>query len=148
MRRYVPIRNMDRAVKFYTETLGGKVLMRDTGEMKDMWASIKLAGAEFWLIPPSKREKRELSYSVFAVKDIRSAVSDLKAKGRQVRPRGEDEQGHRRSRAPSHGTRGLARRLLQGLGREPADALAADDVDPGRADRVLTHTRTALLGSR
>jgi len=77
----VPIRNMDRAVKFYTETLGGKVHMRDAGEMKDMWASIKLAGSEFWLIPPEKREKRELSYSVFAVKDITSAVRDLKAKG-------------------------------------------------------------------
>ena len=77
----IPIRNMDRAVKFYTDTLGGKVNMRDTGKMKDMWASIKLAGTEFWLIPPSKREKRELSYSVFAVKDIRSAVKDLKAKG-------------------------------------------------------------------
>jgi predicted enzyme related to lactoylglutathione lyase len=72
---------MDRAVKFYTETLGGKVLMRDTGEMKDMWASIKLAGSEFWLITPDKQEKRELSYSVFAVKDITTAVRDLKAKG-------------------------------------------------------------------
>lgn len=77
----IPIRNMDRAVKFYTQTLGGKLQMRDEGDMKDFWASVKVAGAEFWLLSPEKREKRELSYSVFLVKDIKSTVSDLKAKG-------------------------------------------------------------------
>jgi len=77
----IPVRNMDRAVSFYTETLGGKLLMRDKGDMKDFWASVKVAGSEFWLIAPEKREKRDLSYSVFVVKDIKSAVGDLKAKG-------------------------------------------------------------------
>ena len=36
----VPVRNMDRAVKFYTESLGGKLLHRMEGDMKDFWASV------------------------------------------------------------------------------------------------------------
>ena len=72
---------MDRAVKFYTDTLGGKVLMRDTGDMKDFWASIKLSGSEFWLVSPEDKEKLELAYSVFTVEDIKAAVGDLKGKG-------------------------------------------------------------------
>lgn len=77
----VPVKNMDRAVKFYTEMLGGKVLYRDKGDMKDFWASLKIGKSEFWLITPQVREKRELAYFTFVVKDIRSVVSDLKAKG-------------------------------------------------------------------
>src|SRR5437870_11309766 len=57
----IPVRNMDRAVKFYTQTLGGKLQQRDEGDMKDFWASVKVAGADFWLVSPEKREKRELS---------------------------------------------------------------------------------------
>ena len=37
----VPIKNMNRAVKFYTKTLGGKLRFRDKGAMKDFWASPK-----------------------------------------------------------------------------------------------------------
>jgi predicted enzyme related to lactoylglutathione lyase len=77
----VPVKNMDRAVKFYTESLGGKLLFRDTGEMKDSWASIKMGKSEFWLIAPETREKRTLAYSTFVVKDIRAVVKDLKSKG-------------------------------------------------------------------
>jgi catechol 2,3-dioxygenase-like lactoylglutathione lyase family enzyme len=77
----VPVKNMDRAVKYYTETLGGKVLYRDDGDMKDFWASLKLGKSEFWLITPEKKEKRELAYSTFVVDDIRGVVKDLKAKG-------------------------------------------------------------------
>ena len=77
----VPIRNMDRAVKFYTEMLGGKLTMRDEGDMKDVWASVRVAEADFWLVPPQKREKRELAYSTFIVKDIRKTVKGLRAKG-------------------------------------------------------------------
>jgi predicted enzyme related to lactoylglutathione lyase len=77
----VPVKNMDRAVKFYTDSLGGKLLFRDNGEMKDFWASLKIGKSEFWLISPEKKEKRTLAYSTFVVKDIRAAVKDLKAKG-------------------------------------------------------------------
>lgn len=76
----VPVKNMDRAVKFYTESLGGKVLFRDTGEMKDFWASIKMGKSEFWLISPQIREKRTLAYSTFVVKDIRTVVKDLQSR--------------------------------------------------------------------
>jgi len=72
---------MDRAVKFYTEALGGKLLYRDKGDMKDFWASVKLGKSEFWLVAPQEREKVELAYSVFTVKDIKSVVGDLKSKG-------------------------------------------------------------------
>ena len=72
---------MDRAIKFYTETLGGKLLSRADGDMKDFWASIKVSKSEFWLISPPEKEKRTLAYSAFIVKDIRAAVADLKGKG-------------------------------------------------------------------
>lgn len=77
----VPIRDMGRAVKLYASVLGGKLTMRGKGDMKDSWASVRIGKADFWLIPPSKREKRELAYSVFLVKNIRKAVKDLKGKG-------------------------------------------------------------------
>lgn len=77
----VPVKNMDRAVKYYTDTLGGKVLYRGKGNMKDFWASLKLGKSEIWLIAPEKREKRDLAYSTFIVDDIRAVVKDLKTKG-------------------------------------------------------------------
>src|SRR5690348_12463611 len=77
----MPIRNMDRAIKFYTEALGGKLEMRAEGEMKDYWASIKLGKSELWLIVPEAKEKRALSYTAFVVKDIKRVVGDLKNKG-------------------------------------------------------------------
>ena len=73
----IPVKDMDRAVKFYKTCLGAKVVYR----MKDFWASIKLSGCDFWLVAPGKWEKRELAYSVFMVEDIKAAVSDLKEKG-------------------------------------------------------------------
>jgi predicted enzyme related to lactoylglutathione lyase len=79
--RLIPVKDMDRAVKFYTQTLGGKLLMRDKGDMKDFWASIKLSGCEFWLVAPEEKDKLELAYSVFIIDDIKAAVDDLKAKG-------------------------------------------------------------------
>jgi catechol 2,3-dioxygenase-like lactoylglutathione lyase family enzyme len=78
----IPVRNMDRAVKFYTESLGGKLLHRMEGEkMKDFWASVEVSGSEFWLVSPEEREKRELAYSVFMVDDIKAVVGKLKEKG-------------------------------------------------------------------
>ncbi len=84
----VPVRDMDRAVEFYTSTLGGKLLHRMQGEMKDFWASVKVSGSEFWLVSPDEREKRELAYSAFVVDDVKAAVGDLKGKGVRFR-RGE-----------------------------------------------------------
>jgi catechol 2,3-dioxygenase-like lactoylglutathione lyase family enzyme len=77
----IPVRNMDRAVKFYTDMLGGELLHRMEGEMKDFWASVKLGGCEFWLVSPEEREKRNLAYDVFAVEDIKAVVGELKGKG-------------------------------------------------------------------
>jgi predicted enzyme related to lactoylglutathione lyase len=77
----VPIKKMKRAVKFYTETLGGKLIYRDEGEMKDSFASVKVGAAEFWLITPSKKEKRKLAYFTFVVDDIRAEVKQLKKRG-------------------------------------------------------------------
>ena len=76
----VPIRNMSRAIKFYTRVLGGSLNMRGRGDMKDYWASVNVGKEEFWLVKPEKREKRDLAYSTFIVKDIKKAVAGLKSK--------------------------------------------------------------------
>ena len=81
----VPVRNMDRAIKFYTKTLGGSLNMRADGEMKNFWASVNVGKAEFWLVKPEKHEKRDLAYSTFVVKDIKQTVSQLKRKGVKFR---------------------------------------------------------------
>ncbi len=72
---------MDRAIKFYTKALHGKLMYRGEGEMKDYWASLKLGREEFWLVTPQTREKRTLAYSTFLVKDIKAVVNELKGKG-------------------------------------------------------------------
>jgi predicted enzyme related to lactoylglutathione lyase len=77
----MPIRDMNRAIKFYTKTLGGKLQYRGRGEMKDFWASITLGSNDIWLVAPQKREKRTQAYSTFLVKNIRTAVAELKRKG-------------------------------------------------------------------
>jgi predicted enzyme related to lactoylglutathione lyase len=76
----IPIRNMDRALKFYTKTLGGSLNMRASGDMKNSWASVSLGKTEFWLVRPEKHEKRDLAYSTFVVKDIKKTVDGLKRK--------------------------------------------------------------------
>lgn len=73
----IPIRNMSRALKFYTKTLGAKVNFRGRGSMKNFWASLQLGGCEVWLITPSKQEKRTLAYTTLIVKNIRSVVKQL-----------------------------------------------------------------------
>jgi len=78
---FVTVRKMDRAIKFYTDGLGGKLSSRGEGEMKDSWASVKVGKSEFWLIIPSAWEKRELAYNAFVVDDIKAAVADLRKRG-------------------------------------------------------------------
>ncbi|MBI2185385.1 MAG: VOC family protein [Thaumarchaeota archaeon] len=82
----IPIKNMDRAIKFYTDKLGGKLNMRGEGDMKDSWASVTLSKTEFWLLEPEKREKIELAYNAFIVKDIKETVGELREKGVRFLP--------------------------------------------------------------
>jgi predicted enzyme related to lactoylglutathione lyase len=77
----IPVKKMDRAVDFYTTTLGGTLQQRMQGDMKDFWASVTLGGSDLWLVSPEEKEKRALAYDVFIVEDIKAAVEELKAKG-------------------------------------------------------------------
>jgi predicted enzyme related to lactoylglutathione lyase len=77
----VPIRKMNRAIKFYTKTVGGKLMARAPGKMRNFWASVKLGNDEVWLITPEKREKRTLAYTGFLVNNIKPYVNRLKKKG-------------------------------------------------------------------
>ena len=76
-----PIRKMDRAIAFYTKKLGGKLTYRAEGDMKNDFASIRLAGHELWLIDPPEREKRSLAYTVISVKNLKRFVTQLRGKG-------------------------------------------------------------------
>ncbi|MGA8709982.1 MAG: VOC family protein [Thermoplasmata archaeon] len=76
----IPIRDMNRALKFYTKVLGGKLQFRGPGAMKNFWAYLKLGPNDIWLIAPQKREKRTMAYSTFLVKNIRAVVKELKGK--------------------------------------------------------------------
>ncbi|MCI4350358.1 MAG: VOC family protein [Thermoplasmata archaeon] len=77
----IPVKNMNRAVKFYTKTLGGKKLERARGAMKNFWAGLKLGDHDVWLITPEKWEKRNLAYTTFLVKSIKPFVHGLMKKG-------------------------------------------------------------------
>lgn len=77
----VPVKKMDRAIKFYTEGLGGKLVSEGEGDMQDSWASVKVGKQEFWLITPESWEKRDLAYNAFVVDDIKAAVEDLRKRG-------------------------------------------------------------------
>jgi predicted enzyme related to lactoylglutathione lyase len=77
----IPIKNMDRAIKFYTKVLGGKLGLRSSGQMKDFWASATVGGAEVWFVNPGPSEKRKLAYHAFVVQDIKKYVTTLKARG-------------------------------------------------------------------
>ena len=73
----IPIRKMNRAIKFYTKTLGAKLLYRGQGPMRDFWASLKIGGTEVWFVAPEEPEKRKLAYQTFVVKDIKRFVANL-----------------------------------------------------------------------
>ncbi len=77
----VPIRNMNRALTFYTKALGGRMKYRGRGAMRNMWASLDLFGSDVWLIVPQLREKRTLAYSTLLVSSIRTSVSRLQRNG-------------------------------------------------------------------
>jgi len=77
----IPIRNMSRAVRFYSKQLGGKVTMRGTGAMRNSWASMSIAGHNVWLVAPDKREKRSLAYTTLVVKNAKRYVGALQRRG-------------------------------------------------------------------
>jgi len=77
----VPVRNMNRALKFYTKTLGAELVYRGRGQMRDYWASLEIGSNPIWLVGGSKPEKRELAYSLFQVRNIRKVVKRLKERG-------------------------------------------------------------------
>jgi len=77
----VPIKKMNRAVKFYTDKLGAKVVMRGTGSMKEFWSSLSLAGSEIWFVKPSKPEKIKLAYLTLNVPKISPFVKRLQKNG-------------------------------------------------------------------
>ena len=77
----IPIRNMNRAIRFYTRTLGARVQYRGEGEMRNWWASLKFGPTDLWLIVPEKREPRRLAYSVLLVRNLRTYVRNLQRKG-------------------------------------------------------------------
>lgn len=76
----ITVKDMSRAIRFYTKTLGGKLTYRARGPMRNFWASLELCGARVWLIAPSRAEKRKLAYTAFLVDDIRSEVAELQRK--------------------------------------------------------------------
>ena len=82
----MPIKKMNRAIKFYTENLGGKLVYRGEGEMKNSFAGIKIGKEDLWLITPTKWEKRDLSYSAFVVKNIKKTVKELEKSGVKFEP--------------------------------------------------------------
>jgi len=77
----LPVRDMSRALRFYTKKLGAKVLMRAPGPMRNYWASIRIGQVEVWFVRPDQPEKRNLSYHTFLVRNVRSAVKGLQKKG-------------------------------------------------------------------
>ena len=95
----IPIRNMNRAIKFYKQALGGSLNMRAPGEMRNYWASVNVGKTEFWLVRPDKHEKRELAYSTFIVKDIKKTAAGLKKKRVKFLP-GEKMGGDSRVEGP------------------------------------------------
>ena len=82
----LPVKNMGRAIKFYTGKLDATVNMRGSGEMKEWWASISIGKTEFWLTKPEKSESRKLSYNAFMVKNIRATVKGLKSRSVKFEP--------------------------------------------------------------
>lgn len=72
----MPIKNMNRAIRFYTKTLGAKMGERGMGEMKDSWASVRIGKHDIWLIRGGS-EKRKLAYSTFLVPNIKRFVAKL-----------------------------------------------------------------------
>lgn len=77
----ITVKDMTRAVSFYTRRLGAKLLYRARGSMKNDFATLKVGGVEVWFIRPEKWEKRTLSYHTLVVKNLKRFVSELQRAG-------------------------------------------------------------------
>ena len=79
---------MDRAINFYTKTLGGRIEGRAERDMKDMWASVKVGKESFWLVKQSdtRTKKPDLAFSTFIVQNIKSEVALLRKRGAKFDP--------------------------------------------------------------
>jgi predicted enzyme related to lactoylglutathione lyase len=77
----IPIRNMDRAIKFYTKAIGAKLEYRGRGRMRNYWAALRIGDAGIWFVSPQKREKRSLAYNLLLVKNITTYVRRLQQHG-------------------------------------------------------------------
>lgn len=77
----IPIRNMNRALRFYTKVMGGKLVYRGRGKFRNYWASLTVGGVPVWFVNPDEREKRSLAYQTFLVKNIRAEVAGLQRAG-------------------------------------------------------------------
>lgn len=77
----VPVKDLNRAIKFYTKTLGAELEARGRGQMRNLWAGLSIGPNLVWLVGGQKPEKRELAYSVFLVKNLRRTVKKLQGRG-------------------------------------------------------------------
>lgn len=77
----MPVANMNRAIRFYTKSLGARLSYRGRGAMRERWASLRFGSDEVWLIRPETRERRKLAYSTLLVPDIKRTVGRLVRNG-------------------------------------------------------------------
>ncbi|MBS0629241.1 MAG: VOC family protein [Verrucomicrobia bacterium] len=80
----IPVKNQDKALKFYTEKLGFEVLM-DAEFDSQRWIELKIPGGETQVVlfTPEGHEDRVGTFSniVFMSDDIQNTVKELRAKG-------------------------------------------------------------------
>src|SRR6516162_1884459 len=81
----VPVTDQDRALLFYTEKLGFRILTDQPFNDKQRWIELKIPGAETGVVlfTPDGHEDRVGTFfnGSFACDDVRKAHADLKAKG-------------------------------------------------------------------
>ena len=83
----IPIKDQERALKFYTEKLGFKVSVDVTfGEQR--WIELKLPETDTCVVLFTMDEQKEMlgkfSNIVFSCKDVRATTEQLKEKGVEI----------------------------------------------------------------